>query len=184
MEQTIQELVIILPEGMEDIPIRIVRDEGVEEMSIQIVSLPETRKLAPATERSHALVWHQNEYEHIPLDEIMWIEANSSYCHIHATRNRKFTLSFPLARIEERLPKDQFIRIQRSYLVNIKHVKKPVGRSLVIDNQVLKIGEGYKGRALNEFIFLGVREQHPTLDNMHKKLSANLSQERHRNLSG
>lgn len=169
MEQTNQEMVIILPEGMEDIPIRIVRDEGVEEMSIRIVSLPETRKLAPATERNHALVWHQNEYEHIPLDEIIWIEANSSYCHIHATRNRKFTLSFPLARIEERLPKDQFIRIQRSYLVNIKHVKKLVGRSLVIDNQVLKIGDGYKDRVLNEFIFLGVREQHPTLNNMYKK---------------
>lgn len=161
MEQANQELVIILPEGMEDVPIRVIRDEGVEEVNIRIVSLTKTRRFSQTTEKCHALIWHQNEYEHIPLDEIMWIEANSSYCHIHATRNRKFTLAFPLARIEERLPKNLFIRIQRSYLVNIGHVKKLIGHSLVIDNHVLKIGEVYKDKVLNEFIFLGVREQHP-----------------------
>lgn len=34
MEQTNQELVIILPEGMENAPVRIIRNEGVEELSL------------------------------------------------------------------------------------------------------------------------------------------------------
>lgn len=169
MKQANQELVIILPEGMENVSIRIIRKEEVEEVNIRIINLPEVKKSSSIAEKNRTLIWHQNEYEHIPLDEIMWIEANSSYCHIHATSGRKFTFAFSLARIEERLPRNQFIRIQRSYLVNIEHVKKLIGHSIVIDNHILKIGESYKDRVLNEFIFLGIREQHPLKDNKYKK---------------
>lgn len=163
MKQTNQELVIILPEEMENIPVRIIRDEKTDELNVKIVSLAETRgkRSPPTLEKCHAFIWHQNEYEHLSLNEIMWIEANSSYCCIHATKDRKFTLAYPLARIEERLPKVQFIRIQRSYLVNIDHVKKLIGQSLIVDNHVLKIGDGYREQVLKEFIFLGVRARQP-----------------------
>ncbi len=161
MKQKNQELVIILPESMEDVPVRIVRDEKVDELNIQIITSPDDKRFSLATEKKHALIWHKNEYKHISLDEIIWIEANSSYCDIHATEERKFTLSFPLARIEERLPKEQFIRIQRSYLVNINHVKSLIGHSLIVDKKVLKIGGSYIDKTLDEFIFLGVRNQQP-----------------------
>ena len=168
MKQTNRELVIILPEGMEDVPVRIVRDEQVDELNIKIITSPEINRLSLPEEKRHALIWHKNEYKHVPLDEIMWIEANSSYCDVHVTGERKFTLSFPLARMEERLPKDQFIRIQRSYLVNISHVKSLIGHSLVVGKQVLKIGEGYKEKALDAFIFLGVRNRQPQKNNSKK----------------
>lgn len=161
MKQTNQELVIILPESMEDVPVRIVRDERVEELDIRIIASTKVERYSPPLEKQHAFIWYNNEYKHIALDEIIWIEAKSSYCDIHATGERKFTLSFPLARIEERLPKEQFIRIQRSYIVNINHVKSLIGHSLVVGKQVLKMGEDYKNKVLNEFIFLGVRKQHP-----------------------
>ena len=159
MEQTNQELVIILPEGMEDVPVRIIRNKEAEELSIKVVSLSETKRHSLTNEKRHTLVWHQNEYERVSLNEIMWIEANGSYCQIHATKKRTFTLSYPLTRIEERLPKNQFIRIQRSYLVNIEHVKKLTGCSLIVGDRILKIGNSYKEQVFNEFIFLGVHGQ-------------------------
>jgi len=159
MENTNQELVIILPEGMEDVPVRIIRDERTEELEIRIMTVPRFDRNSLYSGKRHVLVWHQNEYEHLSLDEIMWIEASSSYCHIHATKDRRFTLSYPLLRIEERLPKEQFIRIQRSYLVNINHVKGMIGNSLIVGKLILKIGDEYKKRVLDEFIFLGVRKK-------------------------
>lgn len=157
MEQTNQELVIILPAGMENAPVRIIRNEGVEELRINVVNLSEPR--SSTTGIQHTLIWHQNEYERVSLNEIIWIEANGSYCRIHTTRKRTFTLSYPLARIEERLPTNQFIRIQRSFLVNINHVKKLVGSSIIIDNRVFKIGDSYKQQVLSKFIFLGIHKQ-------------------------
>lgn len=159
MEQTNQELVIILPEGMENAPVRIIRNEKVEELSVNIVNLSLPRRYSSTTEIRHTLIWHNNEYERVSLNEIVWIEANGSYCHIHTTRKHTFTLSYPLARIEERLPQNQFIRIQRSFLVNIDHVKKLVGCSLIVDNRIFKIGESYKQQVLSKFIFLGIHKQ-------------------------
>lgn len=163
MEQKNQELVIILPEGMEDIPVRIIRNKGVEELSLNVINFSEPRRYSSTvestTEIRHTLIWHQNEYERVELNEIIWIEANGSYCQIHTTRKRTFTLSYPLARIEERLPPNQFVRIQRSFLVNINHVKKLTGCSLIVDNRIFKIGESYKQQVLSRFIFLGIHKQ-------------------------
>lgn len=168
MEHTNQELIIILPEGMEDMPVRIIRNEGIEELKISVVNMPERKRIPLPSERQHTFIWHQNAYEHISLDDIMWIEANGSYCHLHATQKRTFTLSYPLTRIEERLPKKLFVRIQRSFLVNINHIKLLTGHSLVVGEQVLKIGDSYKEQVLNEFIFLGVHN-HPSLKKKNNK---------------
>lgn len=159
MEQTNHELVIILPEGMEDAPVRIVRKGKEEELSVTVMSFSENKKHSLTSEKQHTLVWHHNVYERVSLNDIMWIEANGSYCQIHATEKRIFTLSYPLTRIEERWPKKQFIRIQRSYLVNIEHVKKLIGCSLMVGEQLLKIGDSYKEEVLKVFIFLGVHRQ-------------------------
>lgn len=171
MEQTNQELVIILPEGMENAPVRIIRNEGVEELSVNVINLSKPRRYSSTTEIRHTLIWHQNEYERVSLNEIIWIEANGSYCQIHTTRKRTFTLSYPLARIEERLPQNQFIRIQRSFLVNIDHVKKLAGCSLIVDNQVFKIGDSYKQQVLSKFIFLGIHKQSSSKKKSTKKVN-------------
>lgn len=159
MEKANQELVIILPESMEQVPVRIIRNKETQELRIHVVSPSSPRQHQTSPAPDHALVWHQNEYEHISLNDIMWIEANGSYCRIHTTGKRHFTISYPLARIEERLPGDRFIRIQRSFLVNIAHVRKLVGCSLLVDNHLLKIGDTYRQQALSRFIFLGVHQQ-------------------------
>ena len=67
------------------------------------------------------------------------------------------TLSFHLAVIEKQLPETDFIRIHRSYLVNLKHVTALVGNSLKIGEQFLVIGREYREQLFDRFVFLGVR---------------------------
>lgn len=174
MEQVNQELVIILPEGMDNVPVKIIRSEEEQEFNVILLNLSDTRDYPSMIEDRHALIWHQNEYERVSLNEIVWIEANGSYCCIHTTRKRTFTLSYPLARIEERLPKNMFVRIQRSFLVNINHVKKLTGCSLIVDSRVLKIGDSYKEQVFSKFIFLGVHKS-PPLENKTSKKSCKKS---------
>lgn len=157
MEQANQELVIILPESMENMPVRIIRDEATEELTVQVVTLPTPDDSPPSTDKRHTAIWHQNQYENIPLNDILWVEANGSYCHVHITRNRKFLLSFPLSQIQKALPKDTFIRVHRSFLVNINQIRSISGNCVVIENQYIKIGKEYRKEVLDQFIFLGVR---------------------------
>lgn len=68
-------------------------------------------------------------------------------------------LSFHLAIIEKELPVSDFMRIHRSYIVNLKHVVSLIGNSLNINGKLLTIGREYREHLLERFIFLGVRRR-------------------------
>lgn len=76
MEQANQELVIILPESMENMPVRIIRDEATEELTVQVLTLPTPDDSPSSIDKRHTTIWHQNQYENIPLNDILWVEAN------------------------------------------------------------------------------------------------------------
>ncbi len=59
----------------------------------------------------------------IPIADIIQLEAQDDYVMIHTDAGRfmkKETMGF----LEQHLPADQFIRIHRSHIVQIKHIKK------------------------------------------------------------
>ncbi len=66
----------------------------------------------------------------IMFAEILYIEADRNYSRIF-TQRKEYLLCTTLKTIEERLTKDLFIRIHRSYIINIGHVDE-VGESYVM----------------------------------------------------
>lgn len=68
-------------------------------------------------------------------------------------------ISFNLATIEKELPNVDFLRIHRSYIINLKHVISLIGNSLNIEGKLITIGRGYREKLLDRFIFLGVRRK-------------------------
>ncbi len=72
----------------------------------------------------------------IMIADIMYIEADRNYSRIFTPR-KEFLLSTTLKTIEVRLPKELFIRIHRSYIINISLVDE-VGESyvLIMDKQI------------------------------------------------
>lgn len=117
-----QELVIILPENMKDIPVRVICDNDTKEISVKIISRPASNDY-PETGWLHTTIYNQEVYTHVPMSEIMWIEANGSYCYVHTAKGQKIMLSFPLGHIQKALPANAFIWIHRSFLINIDHIK-------------------------------------------------------------
>ncbi len=92
------QLVIILPEDMADIPVRVINNP--DSMELVLTTLPSDGTPAVRSERmerKYAFVWHHEDYIKVALDEICWIEASGSYSIIHLTRKRKLTVSCNLA---------------------------------------------------------------------------------------
>ena len=56
------------------------------------------------------------------IDEILRLEADRSYTHIHLVKKRPFIASKTLKHFEEMLEEFQFIRTHKSHLVNLKHI--------------------------------------------------------------
>lgn len=62
--------------------------------------------------------------EYFETEEIVFIKADGSYSEVNFNNSRTKTISRPLKYIERLLPTETFVRIHRSYIVNINHITK------------------------------------------------------------
>lgn len=92
-----------------------------------------------------------NWLEKLTYNTICYLEAAGSYCSIHVSNNKKLTIAQPLGEIISSLPSDTFIRVHRSYVINIKYVNKYYGNIFYIQDTMIPIGRTYKKEALSHF---------------------------------
>jgi two-component system LytT family response regulator len=59
----------------------------------------------------------------LAIGEVEWIEAAQNYVRVHAG-NATHMLHVPMNTIESSLDPERFLRIHRSYIVNLQHVKQ------------------------------------------------------------
>ena len=145
-----QQLVIVLPESSEELPIRIVRGSRSFELRLCPSDGEERHINETCPERKYVFIWRQNDYLKAAVDEIQWIEAAGSYSRIHLTGGRILVISFNLASVRRKLPESDFIRIHRSRIVNLRHVETLVGNSLKIGNELLAIGRSRHDQCFTE----------------------------------
>jgi len=96
----------------------------------------------------------KSEYKliRILLSEIKYIESANEYIQIHLINDKPVTTLVRLKAIEELLPKDKFMRVHRSFIVNLDRIKVIEHNRIVFDQKVLiPIGEQYKNN-FQEFI--------------------------------
>ena len=63
----------------------------------------------------------KNQMVKVNLSDIRYLEADRSYCKIHAD-NKEYLIATPLGSIEAELPTKNFLRVHRSYIVNIDKI--------------------------------------------------------------
>jgi two-component system, LytTR family, response regulator len=71
------------------------------------------------------------------IDDILRLEADRSYTHIHLVKKRPFIASKTLKHFEEMLEEFQFIRTHKSHLVNPKHITH-----ISSDNEEIVLSDG------------------------------------------
>ena len=96
----IQCLVITLPPHLVDLPIRIIRGSSYKELLCSVQPVEKRIEYSEAGDIKYVLVWRQNDYLKLTLDEILWIKAEGSYTRLFLTGNRNMMVSFHLAVVE------------------------------------------------------------------------------------
>lgn len=67
-----------------------------------------------------------NGFQFVPVNTIVYCEADDDYTYIHLTDNQKLTVSKNIKEFEDILANYDFFRIHHSYLVNRDYIKKYV----------------------------------------------------------
>lgn len=83
------------------------------------------------------------EFEKVQLDKILYLEADGSYTKVHIP-GRFYLSAKNLSYFSEHLNSEQFIRIHRSYSVNIHSISKIDGKQIFVEGQAIPIGRAYK----------------------------------------
>jgi DNA-binding LytR/AlgR family response regulator len=88
----------------------------------------------------------------LKIKAIIYVEALENYVILN-TKNEKFTIHFTMKAIEYQLPSGIFVRVHRSFIVNISLIKtiKESSLDLIIGNEVrdIPIGLSYRDSLLN-----------------------------------
>ena len=83
----------------------------------------------------------------INFDDIHYIEGQHEYVSFY-TKDKRVTALYSLKALEDQLPRDKFIRVHKSYIVNIDHISEIEQVSLTVAGHKVPIGGSYRDSLL------------------------------------
>jgi two-component system LytT family response regulator len=104
----------------------------------------------PSTPSAHALqvqdfifVKTEHKIQKIQLDDILYIEGLKDYISIFTKNERVITLQ-NMKKMEETLPKGEFIRVHKSYIIALDKIESIERSRISITGKIIPIGDTYR----------------------------------------
>ena len=136
-------IVVTVPKEMEGLSVEMVIDENIKELMVQIVENNKVVNTLYERKPMHLFI-KDRECEHIiQINSIKLIKGERQYCKIVLAK-RNILIAKSLSSIQQSLPDGQFVRIHKSYIVNMNYATVPKGNFLLVDGEPIPIGRGYK----------------------------------------
>jgi DNA-binding LytR/AlgR family response regulator len=103
-------------------------------------------KLKEATVLDSDFLLVKSEYKQLKVsfNEIMYIQNIKDYVRFYLTNGNKIMSLMSLKSLEETLPKYQFMKVHRSYIVGRIHVQGIIKNKLIIQQYEIPVSERYK----------------------------------------
>lgn len=109
-----------------------------------------TAKKTPKTLQASVFVKNGDLYQRIELNSINFIEAAGSYSTVFTDKG-EYILSSNLQNFENKIEHPNFVRIHRSFIVNITKIEGFDNNSILINGKHLPISKSHKAEVLNYF---------------------------------
>jgi DNA-binding LytR/AlgR family response regulator len=97
--------------------------------------------------RDHIFIKSNNKFFKVNFSEIIYIEGMKDYLKIHTT-DYKLVTHQTLSEMEKILPEKQFIRVHKSYIISLAHIKSIYGNNIEMNKASVPIGINYKERVM------------------------------------
>ncbi len=91
------------------------------------------------------------KYERIYFDEILYVQALQNYVAIFTTKGKYMTL-LTLKTVEEKLNKQSFIRVHKSYLVAISKIESIENSEVIIQSFRIPLSRNYHDQVLSQVV--------------------------------
>ena len=120
---------------------------------------PSSESEADPSDNEHISIRADHKVSLIKVKDIIYIESSGEYVRLHLADGSRIMTLFRIKNIETTLPSDMFMRVHRSYIVNLKCVTGYArGRVFLNNNEYVPLGENYKEPFQNY-----IKEKYPSL---------------------
>jgi DNA-binding LytR/AlgR family response regulator len=92
-------------------------------------------------------VRHHEKMVKVNIKDIFYIEAERNYCRIHC-KNKEYLLTTTLKDMDDKLPNRHFIRVHRSFIVNLVNIDEIATSHIVISKKAIPISSDSKKQLL------------------------------------
>ena len=110
---------------------------------VAIEPAPSSTSSATAPAQDFIFVKTEHKIQKIQLDDILYIEGLKDYISIFTKSERVITLQ-NMKKMEETLPKGEFIRVHKSYIISLDKVESIERSRISITGKIIPIGDTYR----------------------------------------
>ncbi|SFH29845.1 LytR/AlgR family response regulator transcription factor [Pedobacter insulae] len=110
-----------------------------EEVVLPVVETPQNTVAA----QDFIFVKTEHKIQKIQLDDILYIEGLKDYISIFTKNERIITLQ-NMKKMEETLPKGEFIRVHKSYIISLDKIESIERSRISIAGKIIPIGDTYR----------------------------------------
>ncbi|GAB5527586.1 MAG: hypothetical protein Roseis2KO_54580 [Roseivirga sp.] len=94
-----------------------------------------------------------NHFQRVALKDIIILEADNNYTTVY-TKSDRYIYSTVLKRMEEKLPGNSFLRVHRSYVVNIESINGFEGNTLFVGDRQIPVSKQHRVEVFKIFNML------------------------------
>jgi DNA-binding LytR/AlgR family response regulator len=76
--------------------------------------------------------------------DILFIEGSGNYVKIHTPNEKPLMVLDKLTELQDKLPRNKFLRVHKSFIVNVEHIEKVEGNMLTIKEKVIPISATFR----------------------------------------
>jgi len=103
----------------------------------------ENKNLEPSKAEKDIFIKVDGAQQKVILDEVLYLESKGNFVLLHLQDKRHLTAD-TLTKMNDRLSKSGFLRIHKSYIININKVVSLQGNQVQVGEKYLPIGNSYK----------------------------------------
>ena len=132
-------------------PFSLERFLKASQKALELKTLKQKKALPEKAEPGYFYVKSEGKIEKVLYDELLYIEAMSNYVTLY-TLHHKLIVYLTIKGILEKLPPEAFIRVHKSYVVNINHIKTIEGNMLHLGANKITIGLNYAEEVMQRLL--------------------------------
>ncbi|WP_026755617.1 LytTR family DNA-binding domain-containing protein [Sediminibacter sp. Hel_I_10] len=119
----------------------------IQEHQLEDNNLSQVHQSSPFLLSDCIFVRHHEKMLKVYIKDIFYIEAERNYCRIYS-KGKEYLLVMTLKQMDKKLPERHFLRVHRSYIVNLSQINEVATSHIVIEKKAIPVSKSLKEELL------------------------------------